>query len=141
MNEIINCCLTAFMKKNRLLVLFLTLSVPVFSQSNFDNALVQLNHSIISKKKYDADKVKRINSLEQALQLLGDDKINIKYELYAGLYDEYKSFSYDKAFDYAQKMLNAGRLLSDPVKIAKGKIALQEHPGSSAWRNIKIKTL
>ena len=27
------------------------------------------------------------------------------------------------------------------AKIAKGKIALQEHPGSSAWRNIKIKTL
>ena len=112
------------MKKNRLLVLFLMLSVPVFSQSNFDNALVQLNHSITAKNKYDADKVKRINSLEQALQLLGDDKINIKYELYAGLYDEYKSFSYDKAFDYAQKMLNAGRILKDPVKTAKGKIKL-----------------
>jgi len=27
------------------------------------------------------------------------------------------------------------------AKIAKGKIALQEHPGSSQWRNIKIKTL
>ena len=27
------------------------------------------------------------------------------------------------------------------AKVAKGKIALQEHPGSSQWRNIKIKTL
>jgi len=27
------------------------------------------------------------------------------------------------------------------AKVAKGKIALQEHPGSTQWRNIKIKTL
>jgi len=27
------------------------------------------------------------------------------------------------------------------AKVAKGKIALQEHPGSSAWRNIKIRKL
>ncbi|MHA4894334.1 3-keto-disaccharide hydrolase [Pedobacter sp. PWIIR3] len=30
---------------------------------------------------------------------------------------------------------------SDFAKVAKGKIALQEHPGSSYWRNIKIRTL
>jgi len=30
---------------------------------------------------------------------------------------------------------------SNFAKVAKGKIALQEHPGSSQWRNIKIKTL
>jgi len=30
---------------------------------------------------------------------------------------------------------------ADFAKVAKGKIALQEHPGSSQWRNIKIKTL
>lgn len=30
---------------------------------------------------------------------------------------------------------------ADFAKVAKGKIALQEHPGSSQWRNIKIRTL
>ncbi|MFC3559458.1 3-keto-disaccharide hydrolase [Pedobacter jamesrossensis] len=30
---------------------------------------------------------------------------------------------------------------SNFAKVAKGKIALQEHPGSSQWRNIKIRTL
>jgi hypothetical protein len=30
---------------------------------------------------------------------------------------------------------------ADFAKVAKGKIALQEHPGSTHWRNIKIKTL
>jgi hypothetical protein len=35
----------------------------------------------------------------------------------------------------------AGRGFENFAKVAKGKIALQEHPGSSAWRNIKIKQL
>ncbi len=30
---------------------------------------------------------------------------------------------------------------ADFAKVAKGKIALQEHPGSSQWRNIKVKAL
>jgi hypothetical protein len=30
---------------------------------------------------------------------------------------------------------------ADFAKVAKGKIALQQHPGSSQWRNIKIRTL
>ena len=35
----------------------------------------------------------------------------------------------------------AGKSFPDFAKVAKGKIALQQHPGSSGWRNIKIKTL
>jgi hypothetical protein len=30
---------------------------------------------------------------------------------------------------------------SDFAKVARGKIALQQHPGSSQWRNIKIRIL
>ena len=33
------------------------------------------------------------------------------------------------------------KYFADFAKVAKGKIALQEHPGSTQWRNIKIKTL
>lgn len=33
------------------------------------------------------------------------------------------------------------RVFSDFAKVAKGKIALQQHPGSSEWRNIKILSL
>jgi len=35
----------------------------------------------------------------------------------------------------------AGKAFGDFAKVAKGKIALQQHPGSSGWRNIKIKML
>ena len=34
-----------------------------------------------------------------------------------------------------------GNMFSNFAKVAKGKIALQEHPGSSQWRNIKIRQL
>lgn len=33
------------------------------------------------------------------------------------------------------------KYFTDFAKVAKGKIALQEHPGSSSWRNIKVRTL
>ncbi|MFT3933838.1 MAG: DUF1080 domain-containing protein [Chitinophagaceae bacterium] len=35
----------------------------------------------------------------------------------------------------------AGKSFTDFAKVAKGKIALQQHPGSSEWRNIKIKSI
>jgi hypothetical protein len=35
----------------------------------------------------------------------------------------------------------AGKAFSDFAKVAKGHIALQQHPGSSGWRNIKIRQL
>ena len=35
----------------------------------------------------------------------------------------------------------AGKSFADFAKVAKGKISLQQHPGSSAWRNIKIREL
>jgi 3-keto-disaccharide hydrolase len=34
-----------------------------------------------------------------------------------------------------------GKPFADFAKVAKGKIALQQHPGSSEWRNIKIRLL
>jgi len=35
----------------------------------------------------------------------------------------------------------AGKAFADFAKVAKGRIALQQHPGSSEWRNIKIRQL
>ncbi|MEO6549688.1 MAG: family 16 glycoside hydrolase, partial [Ferruginibacter sp.] len=34
-----------------------------------------------------------------------------------------------------------GKAFQDFAKLAKGKIALQQHPGSSEWRNIKVRLL
>jgi hypothetical protein len=50
--------------------------------------------------------------------------LNDRYNLYLQLYNEYKSFNYDKAFSYIQKLQQTGQLLKDPAKIAYGKIKL-----------------
>jgi len=41
----------------------------------------------------------------------------------------------------ANSKFNNKEYFANFAKVAKGKIALQEHPGSSQWRNIKIKSL
>lgn len=56
-----------------------------------------------------------------------------------------KTFEGQMGSDEWNKMI-ANSKFSQPAfanfaKVSKGKIALQEHPGSSAWRNIKIKQL
>ena len=46
--------------------------------------------------------------------------------------------------DWNKRVANskfAGQSFKDFAKVAKGKIALQQHPGSSEWRNIKIRLL
>jgi hypothetical protein len=35
----------------------------------------------------------------------------------------------------------ANKAFADFAKVAKGHIALQQHPGSSGWRNIKVRQL
>ncbi|TDQ06590.1 DUF6377 domain-containing protein [Pedobacter metabolipauper] len=113
-----------FLKKILLVVWAALMCLPAFSQSNFENKLKQLNLSIEAKQTYDRSKLQRIAGLEQTLKLLLPADINGRYKVCTALYDEYKSFNYDKAFYYAQSMLSYGRRLKDPVKVANGKIKL-----------------
>jgi hypothetical protein len=46
--------------------------------------------------------------------------------------------------DWNQRVANSkfrNKMFADFAKVAKGKIALQQHPGSSEWRNIKLRPL
>ncbi|RZM28349.1 MAG: tetratricopeptide repeat protein, partial [Pedobacter sp.] len=99
-------------------------SIHVYAQTSFDASLQQLNERIAEKNRYDKEKNGRINVLENALELPQNTSAASKYELYTKLYEEYKSYNYDKAFYYAQRMQEYGRKLKDPVKIAKGKITM-----------------
>jgi len=61
------------------------------------------------------------------------------------LFNGIKTFEGQIGSDAWNKMVAGskfnGKDFSDFAKIAKGKIALQQHPGSSEWRNIKIRLL
>jgi hypothetical protein len=110
------------MKRILLLVPFLFLFHTGFSSQGHDSLLVKLNNILDKKKEYDAGKLARIEKLRQSLNNAVNPDLNFKYSVYLQLYEEYKSFNYDEAFHYAQKLQQTGDALKDPVKIAYSRI-------------------
>jgi hypothetical protein len=90
----------------------------VFSFQGHDSLFNKLNAEIDKKKDYDAIKLNRIEKLERRLNNAANPDLNFRYTTYLSLYEEYRSFNYDKAFQYAQKLQETGYLLKDPERIA-----------------------
>jgi hypothetical protein len=96
-------------------VVLLALSRSVFA-GPADSLFVQLNATIDKRNDFDAEKLKRINKLQQDLNDAGPD-LKARYAIYLSLYQEYKSFNYNEAFQYAQKIQQAAYQLRDREKI------------------------
>ena len=112
------------MKRIVLLIPFLLFFYPAFSNQNYDTLLSKLNDVLDNKKTFDQQKTIRIEKLETYLNSNRINDLNFRYNLYLSLYNEYKSFNYDKAYDYVQKLQQTAHLLNDPSKIAVSKIKL-----------------
>ncbi len=110
------------MKQTLLVFLFLSLTHSLYAKTSHDSLLVRLNSTLDGKSSFDDKKLNRIEKLEKDLSSNDNPDLNFKYKVYLDLYEEYKSFNYDKAFYYAQKLQQAGVLLHDPVKIAYSRI-------------------
>src|ERR1700761_5493441 len=111
------------MKKLYPLIFLAFLFSPAFADGgSHDSLMLKLNNELEKKKDYDATKLKRIEKLQQDLNNAANPDLNSRYNVYINLYEEYKSFNYNKAFHYAQKLQEAGVLLKDPVKIAYSKV-------------------
>jgi len=95
------------------LVLFVK---SAFAKAGQDSLFSKLNTTISNKKVYDAEKLKRIDGLQQSLNDAGPD-LNSRYAIYLSLYQEYKSFNYNQAFHFAQKLQQTANLLKDRKKI------------------------
>jgi hypothetical protein len=110
------------MKQILFIISFLLCFHSAFSIGNHDSLLVKLNTELDKKKGYDAAKIQRIEKLQHDLNDSDNPSLNFKYRIYLSLYQEYRSFNYDKAFYYAQKLQQVGYLLKDPAKIAYSRI-------------------
>jgi tetratricopeptide (TPR) repeat protein len=108
------------MKRILPLLLILIATASLYAQDTREGTLEELNQNIAKKQEFDEIKLKRISGLERTL--IANLSLKEKYDLFTNLYHEYKSFNYDKAFFYSQRMQATGRLLKDPVKISDGKI-------------------
>ncbi|MDB5133785.1 MAG: Transcriptional regulator [Mucilaginibacter sp.] len=111
------------MKRILVFVLFLFVFTTAFCQG-YDNLATKLNTVLDKKKQYDEEKIRRIDNLKKLLKEDDNPDLNARYAIYLSLYNEYKSFNYNEAFNYTQKLQQVGRLLKDPAKIAYGKVKL-----------------
>jgi tetratricopeptide (TPR) repeat protein len=109
------------------LISFFIFRTDCFSRQNNINQdenslLIKLRAELGKKSIYDEGKIERIEKLEKLLS--ATDDLNFRYDVYLKLYNEYKSFNFEKAFNYAFKLQEVGRLTRDPLKISYGKIKL-----------------
>ncbi|GAA3978135.1 DUF6377 domain-containing protein [Mucilaginibacter dorajii] len=111
------------MKRSLLALAFLLICNCVWAEG-YDSLLTRLNSVIDKKKEFDGVKLARIEKLKATLANTGNPDLNLRYNTYLSLYNEYKSFNYDEAFNYAQRLQQVGHLLNDPQKIAYSRVKL-----------------
>lgn len=113
------------MKKFFLLLLMLpTFSCPVFSSGRADSLLKVLKAELNKKDIYDAKKDARIRNLKLVLEATPQDDLDARFNICDRLYEEYKSYQFDSAYVYSQKLIgialqtkNLSRLNASKVKV------------------------
>ncbi|HEY4065211.1 MAG TPA: DUF6377 domain-containing protein [Puia sp.] len=103
--------------------LLLVLACPVWCQDNTGNQLHELNQVIEASPKYDKDKLLSIEALKRSLPGTQTDLPSL-FNLYGRLYEEYKVFNYDSAFNYARQLQETALLLGNPSRITYARLKL-----------------
>ena len=104
--------------------LLLTLSLTARCQNNTPLTLGHLNQAIEASPRYDAEKSRNIALLKKDLLLSGTDDPELLFRRYQPLYEEYKVFNYDSAFNYARKLLEIALHLNDPSRIVYARLKI-----------------
>ncbi|MES2431421.1 MAG: DUF6377 domain-containing protein [Bacteroidota bacterium] len=107
---------------------FACLSLLVFFLNSFSQPLLPydltaLNKEISNAGKYDQKVIQSIDSIKNKLQL-SSGNLEVAYNLNSQLYNYYKVFNYDSAYDYAFKCQQIAYQSQDPEKIALSSIQL-----------------
>ncbi|NMM49530.1 DUF6377 domain-containing protein [Marinigracilibium pacificum] len=107
-----NICLIA--------IFFLIGTIPAFAYEQ-DSTLIKLDSVLKHKEVFENERLETIKSLKQRLNASPGTSNEIKFGLYNQLYKNYRSFIYDSAFIYAQKMIDLGYEMNDSSKIGHAK--------------------
>lgn len=97
-------CLTAFSLCNA-------------QSSRTDSLLAVLKNEIDTQPQYTAQKLRRIEETQRRLTKVNKEDLNLQFQIYNELYDEYKTFVNDSAFKYSQYLIQTSRKLKDENKI------------------------
>lgn len=94
---------------------------------------------LADKDLYVKQKTTRIDELNKQVSQAND--LDKKYNIYQQLYNEYKNFSYDSAYNYAKKLQETAARLKDPNRMASAKMELGFTLISSGMFKETIETL
>lgn len=110
----------------RVLLVFSLISFAVegVSQVNNDSLISLLRVEINQKDIYVRKKLERIEKLRSKLPQVQQLTLSGQFDLYNALYHEYKTFIYDSAFKYTQKLIETSYKLNDRSKIGYARIKL-----------------
>jgi hypothetical protein len=108
------------------LVLFLlaTLFHEVQAQSSTDSLLALLRKEIESQHVYENLKIARIEKLRKRLPGIEHAPLLQQFDLYNTFYHEYKTFIYDSAFQYSQRLIETSYRLKERSKIGYARVKL-----------------
>ena len=108
-----------------LAILLLALSFAARSQTNNTVSNTdQLNQAIEATPKYDEDKLASIELLKRSFIEKKKDDLPSLYQIYLQLYEQYKVFNYDSAFNYARQLQETAIRLNDPARIIYARLRL-----------------
>jgi hypothetical protein len=99
-------------------------SLTITAQVDTDSLISVLKKEIDQREIYVDEKIERIERLKQSLSKVRENNLETQFEIYNGLYHQYKTFIYDSGFQYAKKLVNTAQQLNDSTKIAYARVKL-----------------
>ncbi len=103
-----------------LIILFFTFISKATSFS--DSLIIELNTAIRQSSTYDNKNLQVIAELKSLQAKTAPDDLNKQYLIHLKLYEAYKYYNYDSAFDYSIKLQKFAEYKKDPSLLADAKI-------------------
>ncbi len=111
------------MKYKWLFIIYFSFILLASANNPDDSIFVKLDSLLEQKQDFIKLKLQRIQSLNQQLRDSEQKKeLQFQYQICANLFEEYKSFQYDSAFKYTNRMLKLAFQLDDKSKINNSKV-------------------
>ncbi|MBE9661581.1 DUF6377 domain-containing protein [Mucilaginibacter myungsuensis] len=105
-----------FVVKLFALACLLCLSAGSFANSETDDLFDELKAEFAKKASYDSQKEGRIKELKTALGRTSPVNAKSRFDICNKIYEEYRSYQYDSAYTYVNKLLSISRELNDKSK-------------------------
>jgi len=107
-----------------LLLLLVLYSYASYSSNKNDSLLTVLKTELSRKNIYESQKQLHIGKLKTLLLNTPEKDYNAQYRICDQLYEEYKSYQFDSAYVYTQKLQNISLILKDVPKQYESRIKL-----------------